>query len=262
MRTLVIIQARIGGTRLPGKIGKRIGEWTVLEHVVKRARYHGFATCIAAPVGSASGLAEPWAVNFRQSVSNKQGRGAFVPIYYPDCDEDDVMTRFAMTARWAQQMASFAGHRPFGCYVRLTADCPFVPVAAIDAVATSVTNSDSDYVETRSDPSTRPNGIDAQAFTPEVLAKASLYDNDREHLTNALKAAASNPRRMSKLEGLSLDMLPPFRITLDTPEDYERLCRLAEHIGVDPSAGRPSLRELAKLHSEKPELFGTMETVA
>ena len=37
-RTVVIIQARMGSSRLPGKVLERIGRFTLLEHVVRRSR--------------------------------------------------------------------------------------------------------------------------------------------------------------------------------------------------------------------------------
>ncbi|MBM3871501.1 MAG: acylneuraminate cytidylyltransferase, partial [Verrucomicrobia bacterium] len=38
MRTIAIIQARMGSTRLPGKVLKRLANETVLSHVIRRVR--------------------------------------------------------------------------------------------------------------------------------------------------------------------------------------------------------------------------------
>lgn len=195
---------------------------------------------------------------WRQAVPDNKGAPALVPIYYAQAEENDVLGRFALTAQWANQMSAFLGSGPFGVVVRLTADCPFVPVASIDAVAEAVTSGENDYCETRSDPSSRPNGIDAQAMTLGLLLEAAATCKapaGREHLTSALLGAAKRPGRVAQLEGLRLDDVPGFRITLDTPDDLARYRAMAAHLSVDPTAGRPTLSELKDLHRRMPELF-------
>lgn len=256
MKTLVVIQARWGSTRLPGKARADIGALSALEHVVRRARHKGYATCVAAPPGDSGALL--WSADFRQAVPDNRGATAFVPLYFADTHEDDVLGRVAQTAIWADQMSRFVGGEGFGCIVRLTADCPFVPVAGIDAVAEAVTSGECDYSETRSDPSTRPNGIDAQAFTLDVLLRATRSEDPeaREHMTGALLEASEKPGRVQQLEGLRLDDVPYFRITLDTATDLEVMRRIAEAVPVNPTAGRPTLVELVALHRNRPEVFG------
>ena len=256
MKTLVIIQARIGGTRFPGKVAMQLAGMSVLEHAVRRARHKGYTVAIASPSSSAEGLA--WSADFRRNVPDNKGRPGFVPIYFADTDENDVLGRVAHTARWASDMLRFTGGEGYGCVVRLTADCPFLPVSAIDAVAEAVTSGQNDYCETRSDPSSRPNGIDAQAVTMELLQEASakcVYPEGREHLTSALLGLAEKPGRVQQLEGMRLDDLPGFRLTLDTPDDLVRYQAMAAHLSVDPTAGRPTLMELRDLHRRMPELF-------
>ena len=256
MKTLVVIQARAGGSRFPGKIFHEIAGMSVLEHVVRRARHKGYSVVTASHSSSAEAMKAtgPW----RQAVPDNRGQPALVPIYYPDLDESDVLGRVAETVKWANQMSAFLSAGPFGCVVRLTADCPFLPVSAIDAVAEAVTSGANDYCETRSDPSSRPNGIDAQAMTVELLQEASAFTTDpggREHLTSALLGLAEMPGRVKQLEGMRLDDVPGFRLTLDTPDDLQRYQTMAAHLSVDPTAGRPTLVELKDLHRRMPELF-------
>lgn len=258
MKTLVIIQARAGGTRFPGKVFHEIAGMSVLEHVVRRARHKGYSAVIASHSSSAEAMKATG--QWRQAVPDNRGQPALVPIYYPDLDEGDVLGRVAETAKWANQMSAFLSAGPFGCVVRLTADCPFVPVSAIDAVAEAVTSGTNDYCETRSDPSSRPNGIDAQAMSAELLQEASrlcTYPEGREHITSALLGWAKKPGRVQQLEGMRLDDLPGFRLTLDTPEDLERYREMAKHVAVDPTPGRPTLVELKDLHRREPGLFAT-----
>lgn len=258
MKTLVIIQARMGGTRMPGKVAEVIAGKSVLEHVVRRARHAGYAVAIAAPTGDAGALA--WSAGWRKNVPDNRMKTGLVPIYFAACDEGDVLGRVAQTARWANDMDRFTGGPGYGCVVRLTADCPFVPVSGIDAVAEAVASGVNDYCETRSDPSTRPNGIDAQAFTLELLLEADgkcTYPEGREHITSALLRASNRPGRVMQLEGLRLDEIPYFRVTLDTAEDLASMMAMAAHLSMDPTAGRPTLVELKDLHRRMPELFLT-----
>ena len=256
MKALIIIQARAGGSRYPGKVFEEIAGLSILEHVVRRARHKGYTVVIAAPASSAEAMQQTAA--WRQVVPDNRGATSLVPIYFAQADENDVLGRFAQTAKWADQMGSFLGMERFGCVVRLTADCPFLPVAGIDAVAEAVTSGENDYCETRSDPSGRPNGIDAQAMTMQLLQEASAFTTDpggREHLTGALLGLAEKPGRVQQLEGMRLDELPGFRLTVDTPDDLERYRAMAAHLSVDPTAGRPTLMELRDLYRRMPELF-------
>lgn len=265
MKTLIIIQARIGSTRFPGKIAAQLGPCSVLEHVVRRARHRGYTVCLAIPTVDAASLT--WAQDFRRAVPDRKGDAKFVPIYFAATEEEDVLGRFCQTARWAHDMDRFTnGGEGYGCIVRLTADCPLIPVAAIDAVAEAITEGLYDYCETRSDPSSRPNGIDAQAFTMERLQQATQAVDQfedsrsaREHMTPILQRVALRPGRIKTVEGLDLDEIPGFRMTVDTPDDLERMNRWAEHVPMDPTAGRPTLVELKHLHRTQPELFAMVK---
>ncbi len=257
MKTLVIIPARMHSERLAGKIAQEIAGYSSLEHVVRRARSAGYTTCVAGALEGPEDFLAPW-TTWRRAVPDKHGRSGFVPIYYPDLPEDDVLGRLAATAGWATDMDRFTGGEGYGCVVRLTPDCPFVPVTAIDAVAEAVTSGEHDYCESRSDPSGRPNGIDAQACTTDLLVEtARIVDEPgwQEHVTPALKAHSQAPGRISQLEGMRLDDLPALRITLDTAEDLMRLRAMAADLTIDPTAGRPTLSEIVNLYRSRPELF-------
>lgn len=263
MRTLIITQARRGGIRFPDKVSADLAGMSVLEHVVRRCRHGGYTTVVTAPATSLEDW--QWSQAWRAAVPDNRGRPGFVPVYMPAVDEMDVLGRVAAAARWACDMGRFTGTGDFGCVVRITGDCPFLPTAAIDAVAEAVTSGENDYCETRSDPSFRPNGIDAQAFTRELLQEAAAFCTDpggREHVTGALLGAAQKPGRVAQLEGMRLDDLPGFRLTIDTPEDLERYRAMAAHLSMDPTAGRPTLMEIRDLHRRMPELFLVEEPVA
>lgn len=249
MNTLVVIQARHGSTRFPGKIREEIDGISILEHVARRARHHGYATVIAGARGTEK---EPdgwaWTYGWRRALG--------VGLYVGTHDDADVLGRIAGAFERQAEEAMKAGAAAYGAVVRLTADCPFVPVSAIDAVAEAVAGGMFEYAETRSDPSTRPNGIDAQAFTPAILRRAQELSADaaeREHIT-PLFTDVRQRVTIGELEGLQLDSLPPLRLTVDRPEDLPSLRAIAaDGRGAQPP--HPTLTELMGLYALHPELF-------
>jgi spore coat polysaccharide biosynthesis protein SpsF (cytidylyltransferase family) len=161
--------------------------------------------------------------------------------------EDDVLGRIAEAARVIP-----VAHAD-DIIVRLTADTPFVPVSGIVAVIQAV-EAGADHAKTRSDPSTRPNGIDVQAMRHSVLVTANVRAHGhaaREHVTPAIEAVAP-PVVIDELEGLRLDDLPSWRLTVDTRDDWLALGALANHIPCHPP--EPTLRQLADLFEKHPEL--------
>lgn len=242
MKTLVVIQARLGSTRLPGKIKELVGGLSILEHVARRGRYIGFDTVISVPPGTEEEW--EWTLRWRMHIG--------VRLHMPRAHEDDVLGRLATTVAYCSQ------EERYGAVVRLTADCPFVPVAGIDAVAAVVAAGGADYCETRSDPSERPNGIDAQAFKPALLMEADLNEPDplaREHVGPAVIALAENIVTIDALEGILLDELPYFSVTVDTPEDLARVRGIAKWHASGGTPPHPSLTDLVDVHRMRPDLF-------
>ncbi len=233
--THAIIQARMNSTRLPGKVGCTIGTMTMLQHVVERARLAGVDRVTVAVPGN-------W-------QKPRWTDGWLHPNeWFAHGPEEDVLGRIFFAADAAGVMG------PDDIVVRLTADCPFVPVVGIAKVSAYLGGFDVDYVKTRSDPSTRPNGIDAQAIRVSVLDRA-VSETDawaREHVTPAVERATTRRYTVGKIEGLRLDDLPSWRLTVDTAEDLRALGALAAYVPTTPP--HPTLRELADLFARYPHL--------
>ncbi len=238
MNTIAVVQARLGSERLPGKVLEEIGGHTALEHVVKRGRAAGCITIVAYPASEWEGF-----------MGNMPTGAAFMWTG----PEEDVLGRFAAVAE---------GEPGCDVFIRLTADCPFVDMAGITAVADLVTSGAADYATTN--PGTgelRIDGYDAEAFTRELLLAA--HDNaitayDREHVTPWIRRHAKKPwhiyRELPKPDtplGLSY-----YRWTLDTPEDLEWFRTVAEEIDVTPP-WHPTYEELMALLERRPDLVRT-----
>ena len=84
--TLAIIQARLGSTRLPGKVLKKILGKTVLEHIIERLSY---AKKIDQLIIATSNLSENDQI---ADLAKQKGISCFRG------DEDDVLNRFYQAA--------------------------------------------------------------------------------------------------------------------------------------------------------------------
>lgn len=239
MRTVAIVQARTGSTRLPGKVLLPLLGEPVLVHVVRRvaraARLDAVvvATTVSPRDDAIVGLGRDhgWAVE----------RGS----------EEDLLQRYLDAAR---------AHRA-DRIVRVTSDCPLVDPGLIDDVLALLDGSGADYASNTLEPRRLPRGLDVEAMTMAALEIAGREDRDpasREHATPYLYR---HPERF-RLAGIHGDPdLSAHRWTLDTPEDYELIRRIYEALGSDDFGWRdalavvlahPDWSELNRMVAQKP----------
>lgn len=149
MKVVAIIQARMGSTRLPGKVMKEIELWPVLGWCVDAARY-------------APGVDEVWVATSTLEQDNvilEWCSSQDVPVWRGS--ETDVLDRFVGCAE-----ASGAD-----IILRLTGDCPFLDPQIIGAAVTLQKMTGADYVSNVS-PRTYPDGLDVQVMTRRALLAA------------------------------------------------------------------------------------------
>lgn len=221
---VAIVQARLGSTRLPGKVLLDVAGRPMLARVLERlARARGLDRVVVATTDLARDgplvdwcRAEGWAVH----------RGS----------EQDVLARY-------QAAAAAEGA---GTVVRVTSDCPLVDPAVVDAVVAALQREGADYASNVQEPRTFPRGLDAEAFTAAALARADREDRDparREHVTPYLRlhpglfrvAAVRAPEDHADL-----------RWTVDTPEDLELVRTVYRHFGHDRFTWRDVLDAFAR----------------
>src|SRR5690606_2943082 len=68
-RAGIVLQARLGSTRLPGKVLAPIGRWTLLEHCVRRLAFSGLPVVVATTTGAED--------DFIASVARRHGAEVF-----------------------------------------------------------------------------------------------------------------------------------------------------------------------------------------
>ncbi len=197
-QTVAIIQARMGSTRLPGKVAMHIGDKPVLSHVIERCTK---ARKVDNVVVATTELPEDNQV-VEIARENK------VACYRGS--EKDLLSRYYFAAK--QYKAENI--------IRITADCPLLDPSIIDQVVLLREKKEVDYASNTLK-RTYPRGVDVSVFTFDVLEKTYLMAKqpwEREHVTPFMKERTdlfthANLAAPGKL------FRPDLRITVDTEED-------------------------------------------
>lgn len=196
MKTVLIVQARMGSSRLPGKVLQSIHGRTMLERVCRRA---GRALSLDELVVATSHTAQddPVAAECRRLG---------IPCYRGS--EEDVLDRFYHAAHW----------RAADVVVRVTADCPLIDPVLVDQVVSAMHTHRPDYVANVLE-RTYPRGLDVEAVTIEALDRAwreAQLPYERVHVMPYFYRHPQLFRLRSVTGG---DGLGDWRWTVDTPED-------------------------------------------
>lgn len=228
-RVIIIVQARMGSSRLPGKVLKPAAGKPLLEHQLERLRRVSNADETVVATSRLPGddvIAELCA---RAGVRCHRG------------DERDVLNRFHEAAR------AFAAD----VIVRSTADCPLIDPGLVEELIAAFLKSGADYGSNAAIDRTYPRGLDAEVCTFKALDEAereSTSDFEREHV---LEFILGRPERYRFVSLKNDEDLGAMRWTVDTPEDYELVRRVFETLYPrDPAFG---WRDVLALLREKPE---------
>lgn len=220
MKTAIIVQARYGSSRLPGKAILPLGDGTVLAQVIAR--------CAGIAELSAVICAVPDTADSDPVAEEAERCGALVVRGA----EQDVLARYAKAARAADA----------DIVMRITSDCPFVDPMICSRVLSLLARG-ADYASLDM-PATWPHGLDCEAFPARLLYAAEDQAEDpfeREHVTPWIRARAK-PKATLTGPGAPFHLL---RWTLDWPEDYRFL--QAAHAALGENARYASAADLASL---------------
>lgn len=200
----LVIQARMGSTRLPGKVLHPIGHLPLLGHII----------------GRLSQLARSWPVvvatttDIRDDAIVEWCRQTQVATYRGS--EYDVLDRYVRCAH------TFG----FSHVVRLTADNPFTDVTELDRLVQHHLAGGFDYTHSFG---MMPLGVGAEIFTRAALDRShveGLNPHHREHVNEYIQ---EHPELFS-IGVLNVPMekrAPNLRLTVDTEEDRQRADALA-----------------------------------
>lgn len=227
-KVVAIVQARMGSTRLPGKVLMDVEGHTVLSRVVQRLSRASLVDEII--IATTTSPADSAIVAEAGRLGAKTFRGS----------ESDVLKRYMQAAE-----ASSAD-----VIVRITSDCPLIDAGVVDDVVRTVLADHADFAYNDILHSF-PRGLDVEAFSLAALRKVaeiSTQKYEREHVTPAFY---ERPEIFKTVVVRSDADFSHYRWTLDTSEDL-RLMRAiyAQFAGRDDFGWR----EIVGLMQRSPEL--------
>ncbi len=200
---VAIIQARMGSTRLPGKVMKNLAGKPVLEHCICRVQQARLVDNVI--VATTTNAGDNVIVDFCKEVEVNCFRGS----------EEDVLARYYLVAK--KYKADIV--------VRITSDCPLIDPDVIDAAIDLFLSDTSDYVSNTLK-RTFPRGLDTEVFWSDVLERAfyeAEKNYEREHVTPYIW---QHPDKFKLGQLLNEVDYSGYRLTLDTEEDYLLLTEL------------------------------------
>ena len=230
MTAAAIIQARMGSSRLPGKVLMDLGGQTALEHCLRRARaIPGIHHVVCAiPDGSDDDLIAAHAASI-PDIDVVRGSGP------------DVLARYhkaahAVSADWI---------------IRITSDCPLIdPVLCGRMLGLARLGFD---VVVNNHPPSWPHGLDAEVFSATALDQAFAQATDpfdREHVGPWIRRATHLRQTNMACDGD--DLSHSCRWTLDYPEDYQFLAALFRLL--PPAPAIPSTDDVLAILAAHPDL--------
>lgn len=231
-RIIVIIQARMSSTRLPGKVLKEIAGKPMLAWVVERARKaHTVSEVVIATTVEPS---DDPIVSFCAQMGYACTRGSL----------EDVLDRYYQAARAYQA----------DVVVRVTADCPLIDPAEIDHVVREYQRSGVDFAANRLPPPfgrTYPIGLDTEVCSFAALECAWREAKEPYQREHVMPYLYEEPGRFKVLR---VDHDPDYgdlRWTVDTPQDLELVRAIFERM-----AGRVDFGwlDVLELFQHEPEL--------
>jgi spore coat polysaccharide biosynthesis protein SpsF (cytidylyltransferase family) len=229
----VIVQARMGSSRLPGKVLQFLGQETALVRCLDRcAQIPGVDEVVCAVPDAVSD--DPVAEIARRA-GYRVSRG----------EEDDVLARYARAAKEIDA----------DLVMRVTGDCPFIdPVVCgrvRDLFLSAHETHGADYA-CNNMPAKFPHGLDCEVFPAERLYDAAWLARsvrEREHVTPWLRVRDDIVKACLSGPGAGLEHL---RWTLDHPEDLAFLRAVYAELGE--RAATAAWAEIAALCLRRPDL--------
>ena len=235
-----IVQARLGSTRLPGKVLKAIMGNPILLLLVERLRASSYIENIV--IATSDNPRDDGIEKFCKENGIDCFRGS----------ENDVLERHYKAAK------------KFGAdvIVRITSDCPLVDISLVDGMIDAYMKNKEKYdIITNINPPTFPDGLDAYVFPMATLEKANKgakSDYEREHVTPYI---FGHPKifKIMNVENSMGDLSRTHRWTLDYEEDYLFIKAVYENLYGKKRIF--NMMDILKLLEEKPEIAKLNESL-
>ena len=193
---LVVLQARMSSTRLPGKVMSQINGHPMIYWEICRISKAKHVNKIVVAISDQS--SDDILANYLQSICQEFIRG---PL-------DNVLGRYVKAEE---------NYNPTAL-IRLTADCPLVMPELIDQYLEIFYKSDFDYLSNTLELS-YPDGLDVEIIKAGILKKLlefKLSEEEKEHVTLGIYSRKDKFRTYNVSNKSNISN---FRWTVDTPDD-------------------------------------------
>jgi spore coat polysaccharide biosynthesis protein SpsF len=205
----IIVQARMGSTRLPGKVLKTVLGRPLLEYQIERLKRVRNANEIIIATSE---------LPIDDSIERLARQ---LSVYCFRGSEDDVLSRYYYSAK------AFS----VDVVVRSTADSPLIDPGLIEVLVEEFfQRGGCAYGSNGTIVRSYPLGLDAEVFSFRALEDAfyeAIDSYDREHVTQFI---TDRPERYPSFSLKHEEDLSFHRWTVDTPEDYELVKRIIESL--------------------------------
>ena len=227
---LGIIQARMGSTRLPGKVMKEIEGKPLLQHMIERVSKSKLVDEFV--VATSSREIDTVIQHLCRRLNIRCFRGS----------ENDVLDRFYQCARSFEPAPDYI--------IRLTADCPLHDPEVIDFVVQKFLEKKVDYMTNSFEP-LYEDGFDVEIFTFSALEdawKKTTKKSEREHVTPYIRNTGLFKIHKQKY----LDSYN-YKLSVDSPSDFELIKQIFAHLCK--SNKMFGINEVVKLLENNPSLL-------
>ncbi len=232
MKTVIIVQARMTSTRLPGKVLKQVLGKPLLEYQIERLQRVKLADEIV--IATTINETDEPIVELCNCLDVAYFRGS----------EEDVLGRYYQVAT----------EHKVDIVVRVTSDCPLIDPKVIDEVINCYLKNQSNYdYVSNSLERTYPRGMDTEVFSFSTLQQAfweATSQPDREHVTPFIHR---QPSRYSLGHVIYSEDCSHYRWTVDTPEDFELIQKIIE--AIYPRKPNFTLEDCLSLLKKYPEWY-------
>tara|TARA_B100000886_G_C20422202_1_gene492155 strand:- start:1153 stop:1860 length:708 start_codon:yes stop_codon:yes gene_type:complete len=228
MNFLAIVQARMGSTRLPGKVMKEIMGVPSIKYLLDRLSRSTKLNEII--VATSSEKANRPLIEYLEEIGYKVFVGS----------EDNVLERYYLAS------ANYKNHN----IIRITGDCPLVDPLLLDKMIDHYVANDADYLSNIW-PRSFPKGLDIEIFSYHSLNRAYHETSDKydlEHVTPYIRESG----KFNVANYLNKNDYSNQRWTVDWPEDFELIKEIFEYFTPEIFF---SWEEIISLYQDKPEIF-------
>jgi spore coat polysaccharide biosynthesis protein SpsF len=215
MNIVAVTQARVGSTRLPAKVLKKINGLSILSMHIRRVLKSKAITKLIVATTVEPGSDAICEICKKEGVAFYQG------------SLNDVLDRYYQSV--VQDKPDYL--------VRVTSDCPLIDPVMIDNVVTNTLNSNADY-GSNGFITVFPDGQDVEVFRFSALEKAwreARLKSDREHVTpfiwrNSSLRGGDMFTSVNYTENCDYSHV---RMTLDESSDLEVIQAMVDRFGVN-----------------------------